>query len=133
MTSEAGAIRERGARAYGYVTLTRFAAQQLYAPARLLKDLPGVVRVPVKRKPVALARGGTLEAVPLVAWRAGDLFLTAVKLTNKTSEPQILDPRTLRGAWLTATFQHNRLQRAGDEADRTVAYLISARAFASSF
>ena len=28
--------------AYGYVTLTRFAAQQLYAPARLLHDLPGV-------------------------------------------------------------------------------------------
>ena len=43
--------------AYGYVTLTRFAAQQLYAPARLLNALPGVVRVPVKREPVVLVRG----------------------------------------------------------------------------
>ena len=43
--------------AYGYVTLTRFAAQQLYAPARLLNELPGVVRVPVKREPVTLVRG----------------------------------------------------------------------------
>ncbi len=117
---------------YGYVSLTRYAAQQLYAPARLLKELPGVVREPVKREPVALVRGGAVEAVPLIAWRAGDLYLTAVKLTNKTDRPQTLDPRTLRGSWLTAAFQHNRLHAAGSEADRTVVYLVSARPFASS-
>lgn len=117
---------------YGYVALTRFAAQQLYAPARLLKELPGVVREPVKREPVALVRGGAVEAVPLVAWRAGDLYLTAVKLTNKTDRPQTLDPRTLRGSWLTAAFQHNRLHAAGSEADRTVVYLVSDRPFAPS-
>ncbi|MEQ8494162.1 MAG: TIGR03749 family integrating conjugative element protein, partial [Gammaproteobacteria bacterium] len=110
---------------YGYVTLTRFAAQQLYAPARLLQDLPGIVRVPVKREPLSLVRGDTVEALPLVAWRAGDLYLTAAKLTNKTFRPQTLDPRTLRGRWLTATFQHNRLHAAGSEADRTAVYLIS--------
>ena len=118
--------------AYGYVTLTRYAAQQLYAPARLLNELPGVVRVPVKREAVALVRGDVVEAIPLIAWRAGDLFLTAVKLTNKTRRPQVLDPRTLRGRWLTATFQHNRLHPAGSEADRTVVYLVSTRPFAAS-
>jgi integrating conjugative element protein (TIGR03749 family) len=117
---------------YGYVTLTRFAAQQLYAPARLLIELPGVVREPVRREPVALVHGGAVEAVPLIAWRAGDLYLTAVKLTNKTDRPQTLDPRTLRGSWLTAAFQHNRLHAAGSEADRTVVYLVSARPFAPS-
>tara|TARA_Y100001933_G_scaffold264530_1_gene330656 strand:+ start:9574 stop:10389 length:816 start_codon:yes stop_codon:yes gene_type:complete len=117
---------------YGYVTLTRFAAQQMYAPARLLQELPGVVRVPVKREPVALVRGDAVEAVPLVSWRAGDLYLTAAKLTNKTERPQTLDPRTLRGRWLTAAFQHNRLHEAGSEADRTVVYLISDRPFAAS-
>jgi integrating conjugative element protein (TIGR03749 family) len=127
------AVQPTELREYGYVSLTRFAAQQLYAPTRLLEDLPGVVRVSVKHDPVALVRGDTIEALPLVAWRAGDLFVTAVKLTNQTDQPRILDPRTLRGAWLTATFQHNRLLGAGDEADGTVAYLISARPFASSF
>lgn len=117
---------------YGYVTLTRFAAQQLYAPARLLENLPGVVRVPVKREPVALVRGNAVDAVPLVAWRAGDLYLTAAKLTNNTDRPQTLDPRTLRGRWLTASFQHNRLHVAGSETDRTVVYLISDRPFAAS-
>ena len=117
---------------YGYVTLTRFAAQQMYAPARLLQELPGVVRVPIKREPVALVRGDAVEAVPLVAWRAGDLYVTAAKLTNTTDRPQTLDPRTLRGRWLTAAFQHNRLHEAGSEADRTVVYLISDRPFAAS-
>lgn len=118
---------------YGYVALTRFAAQQLYAPARLLKELPGVVREAVKREPVALVRGGAVEAVPLIAWRAGDLHLTAVKLTNTTDRPQTLDPRILHGRWLTATFQHNRLHAAGSEADRTVVYLVSDRPFSPSF
>ena len=130
--SETGGASEPPLPSYGYVTLTRFAAQQLYAPARLLKDLPGVVRVPVKRNKVPLVRGGGVTAEPLVAWRAGDLHLTAVKLTNRTDRALTLDPRTLRGDWLTAAFQHNRLLPKGDESDTTALYLISARPFAAS-
>jgi len=113
----------------GYIQLTRFAAQQLYAPTRLIKERPGIVRVPVSRDPVKLFHGGTIEANPLVAWRAGGLYLTAVKLTNRTEQARTLDPRDLRGAWLTATFQHHRLLPKGDEADTTAVYLISARPF----
>jgi len=117
----------------GYVTLTRFAGQQLYAPVRLMHNMSGIRRIPVARDPIDLVRGGAIHATPLVAWRAGGYYLTAVKLTNRTDQPQVLDPRDLRGAWLTATFQHNRLLPAGDEADTTAVYLISARPFAVAF
>jgi integrating conjugative element protein (TIGR03749 family) len=117
---------------YSYVTLTRFAAQQLYAPARLVQDRPGIVRIPVARDSVALLRGDAVDATPLVAWRADGLYVTAVKLSNRSDRPQILDPRNLRGAWLAAAFQHNRLLAAGSEADTTAVYLISARPFESS-
>ena len=117
---------------YSYVTLTRFAAQQLYAPARLAQGRPGIVRVPVARGSIPLLRGAAVDAVPLVAWRAGGLYITAVKLTNRSDQPQTLDPRDLRGSWLTAVFQHNRLLAAGSEADTTAVYLISARPFAVS-
>jgi hypothetical protein len=50
-------------------------------------------------------------------------------LAGRIKHPQILDPRDLRGAWLTATFQHHRLLPKGDEADTTAVYLISARPF----
>ncbi len=113
----------------GYIQLTRFAAQQLYAPSRLVRDRPGIVRVPVARDPVDLLHGGTVQATPLVAWRTNGLYVTAVKLTNHTNQAQTLDPRDLRGSWLTASFQHYRLLPNGDEADTTAVYLISARPF----
>ncbi|MES9821674.1 MAG: TIGR03749 family integrating conjugative element protein [Candidatus Thiodiazotropha sp.] len=116
-----------------FVQLTRFAAQQLYAPARLVKDQPGIVRVPVSRDSVDLYHGGAVEGVPLVAWRANGLYVTAVKLTNRTEQALTLDPRNIRGTWLTATFQHHRLFPKGDEADTTAVYLISARPFGVSY
>jgi len=112
-----------------YIQLTRFAAQQLYAPARLVKDRSGIARIPVSRDPVDLYHGGTVEAAPLAAWRAMGLYVTAVKLTNHTEQALTLDPRNLRGTWLTAAFQHHRLFPKGDEADTTAVYLISARPF----
>jgi integrating conjugative element protein (TIGR03749 family) len=118
---------------WGYVALTRYAAQQLYAPARLLDFTPGIVRVPVNQQPIDLVRGGHVEAVPVAAWRAGLHTVTAVKVRNTTQEPVVLDPRELRGPWLTATFQHNRLLPAGSEADATAVYLISDRPFDVSF
>ena len=120
-----------GAR-HGYVSLTRYASHQLYAPPRLLSSVPGIVRVPVQQQSVPLVRGNRIVAKPLVAWRAGQLYVTAVKLTNRTSKGQTLDPRTLRGAWLSAAFQHGRLLPAGSDADTTAVYLVSAQPFAES-
>jgi integrating conjugative element protein (TIGR03749 family) len=120
------------ARTFGYVKLTRFAAQQMYAPKRLLYEPSGVSRVPLTDEAIKLVRGATVEATPLISWHAGALYLTAVKLTNITDQPLVLDPRRLRGRWLTATFQHARLFPAADEADTTCVYLISTRPFEAS-
>jgi len=114
---------------WGYAALTRYAAQQLYAPTRLIPRQPGVVAIPVSAEPVELVHGARIEAVPVAVWKAGLRYVTAVKLTNRTQRPVVLDPRELRGAWLAATFQHNRLLPAGDEADTTAVYLISDRPF----
>ena len=94
--------------------------------------MPGVVRVPIERGPFDLVHGGAVEAVPLVGWRSNGLYVTAVKLSNRTSSAQTLDPRELKGEWATATFQHHRLLPKGDEADTTAVYLISKRPFGVS-
>ena len=122
-----------GPATHGYVSLTRFAAQQLYAPQRLQSPLPGVVRIPVPDGPAPLVRGGAIVAVPLASWRSGHRFVTAVQLSNTSPEAQELEAQALRGAWLAATFQHHRLLPAGDEADHTVVYLISDRPFSRVF
>ena len=118
---------------WGYVALTRYAAQQLYAPERLVPNTPGVVAIPVQGASVNLLRGGGVEAVPVAAWKAGLHYVTAVRLTNHSAKAVILDPRELRGAWLAATFQHNRLLPSGTDEDTTAVYLISDRPFDVAF
>jgi integrating conjugative element protein (TIGR03749 family) len=129
-TPASGGISTPGT--HGYVSLTRFAAQQLFAPLRLLSPMTGVARVPVQQDSVFLLPNDAIEVIPLMAWRAGNLFLTAVRLRNRSADPQVLDPRQLRGNWLAATFQHARLLPAGHAADSTAVYLISAQPFAAS-
>jgi len=125
----AESLSNNPSQSWGYAALTRYAAQQLYAPTRLIPRQPGVVAIPVSAEPVELVHGARIEAVPVAAWKAGLRYVTAIKLTNRTQRPVVLDPRELRGAWLAATFQHNRLLPAGDDADTTAVYLISDRPF----
>lgn len=112
------------------VVLTRMAAQQLYAPQRLLQLPEGVYPSPVRQNSTeALYHGAKVLATPVMAWRAGDLTVTAVKLKNLTATELILDPRNLRGRWQTATFRHDLIMPHGSPRDTTAAYLISTAPF----
>lgn len=136
LSEDAGADQstsDKQSQSLGYAALTRYAAQQLYAPTRLIPQQPGVVAIPVNPEPVDLVVGDKIEAVPVAAWKAGLRYVTAVKLINRTQSPVVLDPRELRGSWLAATFQHNRLLPAGSEADTTAVYLVSDRRFDAAF
>lgn len=117
-------------KAPGLVTLTRFAAQQLYAPSRMLKASPGIHRIVVTRRALHnLIRGEPIEALPVASWQGGELYVTAVQLRNTGKAPVELDPRRIRGRWKAATFQHVRLHPVGSEADTTAVYLVSDRPF----
>lgn len=121
---------------YDYVTLTRFAAQQLYAPERLLTrlSLPGVTRVPVRRQAPDLYRGGAVTAEPLTAWTDGTLHITAVRLSNQTDQAVTLDPRDLRGRWLARALLVSELAPRNDALgrDRAVVFLLSPLPFAEA-
>lgn len=109
------------------VVLTRYAAQNLYAPLRTVEPLPGVMRVN-PRKDMDL---GTLmptlpvRAAVLASWRLEDQWVTAVRLTNTSTGWITLDPRVLQGDFLTATFQHESLGPRGEPEDTTVLYLVT--------
>lgn len=118
-----------------YVTLTRFAVQQLYAPKRLLVQPPNIFRTPMRtQKTVPLLLDGSVMAMPLASWRGGDLFVTAVLLRNLLQQPLKLDPRNLNGHWITTTFfPQTELAPRGDAKDSTTVFLVSNRPFAQSF
>jgi integrating conjugative element protein (TIGR03749 family) len=109
------------------VTLTRYAAQSLYAPLRTVEPVSGIAPVPVTRN---LAFDTLLPMLPvraraLMAWRLDDHWLTAIKLTNTADRWITLDPRALQGDFVAATFQHPNLGPAGNSTDTTVLYLIT--------
>lgn len=112
------------------VQLTRHAARQLYAPRRLAWATPGVNQVEVSTAPVpALIRGVNAEIAPLGQWKSGPLFVTAVRVTNRSKFPLEIPLEQLRGRWLAATSQHGRVGTAGSDTDTTAIYLVCDRAF----
>ncbi|KVD85180.1 conjugal transfer protein [Burkholderia sp. ABCPW 14] len=109
------------------VLLTRYAAQSLYAPLRTVEPVDGIASVPVDRTlPLdSLLPTSPVHASAWAAWRLDDAWVTAVRLTNTSAQHLDLDPRTLQGDFVAATFQHPDLGPAGDDSDTTVVYLVT--------
>lgn len=114
------------------VQLTRHAARQLYAPRRLAWATPGVNQVAVATDPVPrLIRGLNADIVPLGQWKSGPLYVTAVRVTNRSSTPVEIPLEQVRGRWVAATAQHGRIGAAGSDTDTTAVYLVCDRSFES--
>ncbi len=123
---------------HGFISLTRWVVQQLYAPKRLLTKLPGVTQVAVNRAKINLFRcgariptlcGNALLSSPMASWKSPNHFITAVHVKNNLDEPVTLDPRELIGSWRTASFVHTKLSPSGQINDSTVLVLISDKPF----
>ncbi len=109
------------------VVLTRYAAQNLYAPLRTVEPVAGITRVSLRRD---LHLADLLPTLPvhvraLAAWRLDDEWVTAIQLTNTSVHCIELDPRLLQGDFVAATFQHPNLGPAGQSTDTTVVYLVT--------
>ena len=114
------------------VELTRFAARMLYAPKRLALAQENIQQVMLTQRPVAgLLRGAPVHTIPIAQWKSGDLYVTAVRVSNQSSRPLELVLEDLRGNWVAASAQHGRLGPAGSELDTTAIYLICERRFES--
>lgn len=116
------------------VALIRFAAQQLYAPKRLLTQKEAIYRVPMHvPKTLPLFRDNSVMAMSLASWRSGDLFVTAILLRNLLNQQRILDPRELCGNWQAATFfPQTELASKGNSQDSTTLFVISHRPLSES-
>ena len=123
---------ETQAPAVDMVELTRHAARQLYAPRRLAWASQGVQQVDVSTAAIpGLIRGVHVDTVPVGQWRAGQLYVTAIRVTNQSSRAVELPLEDIRGRWLAATAQHGRIGPRGTETDTTAVYLVCDRAFSA--
>lgn len=114
------------------VDLVRVAARQFYGPSRLAELPPGVSSASFASGLLSLYRGTELDVVVKGAWRAasyeGELFVTAVQVTNKSRREVRPDPRRLRGNLLAMAAQHSWLAPAGQfPHDTTLWYVVTDR------
>ncbi len=116
------------------VRLTRYAAQNLYSPSRVVKASHSISRVPLDSGiEVPIVRGGKVKAETVASWRGGGWYVHAVKLTNISNENVNLDPRIhFRGNWSTATAQHAWVGPVDTDESVTTVYFTSKRSFHES-
>ncbi|MDQ7914232.1 TIGR03749 family integrating conjugative element protein [Pseudomonas sp. 102515] len=109
------------------MTLTRYAAQRLYAPLRTLEPVEGIRSVAVEKAlPLdSLLPGLLVRAHALAVWQLQHLRVTAVRLSNQSARPIALVPEALQGDFVAATFQHPDLGPSGQATDTTVVYLVT--------
>lgn len=109
------------------VVLTRYAAQNMYGPLRTVEPVPGISPVSLKL-PYAvttLMPSEPVSVTPMAAWSLQGSSVIALQVRNRSADKVILDPRVLDGQFITATFQHRWLGRAGTPEDTTVLYLVT--------
>ncbi|MBA2710124.1 MAG: TIGR03749 family integrating conjugative element protein [Tatlockia sp.] len=124
------------------VSLTRFAIQSLYSPARLLVNPEGVSRTPMlTHRTVTLVSGASVMARPLVSWKGADVYVTAVELKNLLNKEVIVEPNanlnrkaalahaSILGNWQTASFFPTNTLGPRGKNDTTTVFLTSDKPF----
>ncbi len=108
------------------VVMTRYAAQNLYAPLRAVESVPGIHPVPLRLPGTitTLYPSEPVQIKPLAAWALNEHTVVALQVRNTSTRKVILDPRRLDGRFLSAAFQHRWLGRAGTPEDTTAVYLV---------
>lgn len=141
-----GAVKEKPTVTINDVSLLRFAAQQ-FGVKRLADQQSNIARTPMyTHKSVNIYYGDAVEGFPLISWRGGDLYVTAVELKNTTQHDVYLDPRKLIGHWQAAGFYRfdvmntltkplvpfNKLTPSGTKRHFTLLLLVSDKPFGQS-
>jgi len=136
----AGADRQNPASLF---ELIRYAAQELYSPARLVAPLPGVRPVPVglKGNQTALYDQGQHQGLIVQAhkaWAVEGLYVTAFIVTNGHSHRLLLDNRKVRHApgarrsgvaphFIASAFFNTALEPRGQPGNRTTLFIVTAQ------
>jgi len=121
--------------------LIRYAAQDLYSPARLVAPVPGVRPVPVGLKGNLTAlydqgRHKGLVVQPHKAWAVDGLYVTAFIVTNEHSHRMILDNRKVRHSpsarrtgvaphFVASAFFETELEPRGKPGNRTTLFIVT--------
>jgi len=118
------------------IQLTRYAARSFFGPERLV----------IKDDRIRMGKVGNLDLSdlftgpsrglfliePLAVFKTGKMHLTAIKLTNKTTVPQVINSNHINAKFSFSTPQSTVVNQKNVAGDMTVLYLITDVPIASS-
>ncbi len=111
------------------IQLTRFASRAFFGPERLSVKDSRIKMTQAPDIPLSnLFNGssyGLFAMEALAVFRANNMYLTAIKITNKTPVPQVIKFREIDADFQFATPQHLRVNQANVAGDMTVLYIIT--------
>lgn len=124
-------LTEPSSRASDFLVLTRYAAQMLFAPTRLLPNDPTITQSAMQaEKTEPLLIDASAIAEPLQAWQRNGVIVTAVELRNQLNTRLVVTPELLCGQWQAITYlPSNQLASAGQAGDSAILFLISTQPF----
>lgn len=111
-----------------YAALTRHAFLALADPQAAHRLNPHIQPLPAPAAR-ALFRDPGLSIRPVAAWRQGELYATALMVSNPAPARRPLDSTRLNGRWLAATAERDLLEAAGGSGASAHLVLISAQPF----
>lgn len=120
-----------------YVTLIRYAWQQLYSPQKFLNNPLNITRAPMHTSYLVsnLVYGDKVFAHPIASWTYQNSTVTAIELRNKYAhETHINLSRDICGNWQAATLYPRNVLKSSDnqankKTDNTVLFLVSSKPF----
>lgn len=111
------------------VVLTRLAAQKLYGPTRLHREVKGVTQTALGVEGRIKVFKGDLKLLTaseaVLAYEGGGYYLVALHVRNISNKPMKLDYLKINLPFTHAVFQHHTLYPNGTPGDSTVLYLIN--------
>ena len=118
------------------IELTRFATRTIYAPERLaISDKRIRMNKPPKVNLSNLFTGQSYDvfnATALAVFRTGNMYLTAIKLVNKTPVQQTIEFTDINADFLYATPQHLQVNEKNIPGDTTMLYMITKKPLAAA-
>jgi len=115
-----------------YMDMTQYAADTIRIPEIERVKHNDYQALKVNKQLVNLFNNKHVNTKPIASWQRGGLHITAIEVSNNSSQLQDLDYRKINGKWLASSIENNQLSANGQGDDRTYLYLISALSFAES-
>jgi len=120
----------KGERQAIYMDLTQYAAQSVRLPKDKWALDAGIIDIPLRgvNQKVSLLTDNQLLVKPVASWRKAGIYVTALKVSNKSNKTVPVNYQSLNGSWLASTVEKDKLSKN----ESTYLYVISANSFEQS-